>query len=169
MNWQRPENQPAISDGLFLGEQFQIAYASNDIERSKEDFKNQFGIKNFSTLEGATPSGGHIQVALAWVGSTMYELLTATGPGSELYMGKITNQNYQIHLHHLGFIIHNDNQWRKLHNYLERSLTPLLYQNHAKGFMRSCFVSPPNLDHLFEYLYPEPAGLDFFMNKVPKH
>lgn len=169
MNWQRPTSKYPVGEGLLLGEQFQIAYATNDIEQSKKDFANRFGIRSFSTLEGATPAGGYIQVALAWVGKTMYELLTASGQGSELYMSNLSEKDYQVRLHHLGFILHSDEQWQRLHHRFEQANIPVLYENHANGFMRSCFIDAPGLGHFFEYLYPEPAGLDFFMNNVPKH
>jgi len=169
MNWQRPTSDYNISHGPLMGEQFQIAYATNDIERSKLIFQNTYGIKAFCSLQGQMPAGGHIQVALAWVGNTMYELLTASGPGAELYMSQLHPTNYDIKLHHLGFIIPTHASWLQLHDYFSDNNIPLLYNNHTEGFMHTCFIDAPELGHYLEYLYPAPAGLDFFLNKVPKH
>ncbi|MBY0422352.1 MAG: hypothetical protein K2Q06_08620, partial [Parvularculaceae bacterium] len=72
--------------GLLYAEHFQIAYATNDIERAKGVFRDRFGVEVFRKLEGPLRAGGRIEVELAWVGRVMYEILTASGPGSEIYM-----------------------------------------------------------------------------------
>lgn len=168
----RPELQLDPAGGLLRTEHFQVAYATNDIERACELFRQRLGIREFRRLEGAMPSGGHIHVELAWVGNTMYELLTAEGPGAELYMngvwgrvpGRVPGDGFAIRHHHLGFLIHDEAQWQALQATIERDGWTLLSKSHTPGFMQSCFVDVPELGHYFEYLFPEPAGLEFFEN-----
>jgi len=148
--------------GLLRAEQFQIAYATNDIERACECFREQYGIREFRRLAGPMRTGGHIHVELAWVGSTMYELITAEGPGSELFTQRLPRSEFAIRHHHLGFLIHSDRQWRALLDEIERRHWTLASVGHTPGFMRSCFVDVPALGHYLEYLFPEPAGLAFF-------
>ncbi len=154
--------RPDPASGLLHAEQFQMAYATNDIDRACVLFRQRFGIGEFRRLEGPLPAGGHIRVELAWVGGIMYELLTATGPGSDLYVGRLPSNDFAVRHHHLGFLIHNQEQWDGLMATVTRNGATLLSKSHNPGFMQSCFVDAPELGHYFEYIFPEPAGLAFF-------
>lgn len=148
--------------GLLRTEQFQIAYATNDMDRARGLFEQRYGIGTFKRLEGPLPSGGHIHVELAWVGNTLYELLTAEGPGSDLYVGRLPAGEFSVRHHHLGFLVHSDEEWSSLLSEIERRDWELLSKSSNPGFMQSCFVDAPELGHYLEYLFPEPAGLAFF-------
>lgn len=158
----RPAVLPEPSEGLLRIEHFQIAYATNDIDRACGLFTERYGIKAFRRLEGALPAGGHIRVELAWVGSIMYELLTAEGPGSELYVGRLPHNEFAIRHHHLGFLIHDETQWQALLAAIKHNNWSMLSKSSNLGFMQSCFVDAPELGHYLEYIYPEQAGIDFF-------
>ncbi|MCJ8158556.1 VOC family protein [Sphingomonas sp. LaA6.9] len=162
----RPDSNFSPSNGLLRADQFQIAYATNDIDAACAIFRNRFGIDAFRRLEGPLPAGGRIRVELAWVGTVMYELLTASGPGSALYMDRVPDNGFAIRHHHLGLLIHDAAQWAALAREAERVGTPLLNLRHNEGFMRTCFVDAPTLGHYLEYIFPEPAGLEF-LNAVP--
>jgi hypothetical protein len=149
-------------EGPLRAEQFQMAYATNDIDRARAMFQEKLGIKSFRRLEGALPAGGYIRVDLAWVGTIMYELITADGPGSDIYVGRLPANEFAVRHHHLGFLIHSDEEWGALLREIERGGWSMPYKNTTPGFMQSCFVDVPELGHYFEYLFPEPAGLAFF-------
>ena len=154
----------APAKGLLRAEHFQIAYATNNIDRARDCLSERLGILEFRSLEGATPAGGHIRVELAWVGPTMYELITASGPGSELYVGRLGTDDFAIRHHHLGFVIADEAQWQAVFAEAERQGFAVPYENETPGFMRSCFVDVPELGHYLEYLWPTAAGLDFLEN-----
>ena len=158
----RPAAIAAPAEGLLRAEQFQMAYATNDIDRARTLFAERYGIAAFRSLEGALPAGGRIRVELAWVGSIMYELLTAEGPGSEIFMVRLPREDFAIRHHHLGFLIHDEHEWHALHTGIRSTGRTLLSQSSTPGFMQSCFVDAPELGHYLEYLFPEPAGLAFF-------
>ena len=158
----RPAAIAAPAEGLLRAEQFQVAYATNDIDRARTLFAERYGIAAFRRLEGALPAGGRIRVELAWVGSIMYELLTAEGPGAEIFTGRLPRDDFAIRHHHLGFLIHDAQEWDALHAGIGRTGLTLLSQSSTPGFMQSCFVDAPELGHYLEYLFPEPAGLAFF-------
>lgn len=149
-------------EGLLRVEQFQVAYATNDIERACGIFSDRYGIREFQRLEGQLPAGGHIRVELAWVGSTMYELLTASGAGSDIYVGRLPAEGFAIKHHHLGFLIPDQAQWDALMAEVERGKFTMPHKNTTPGFMTSCFVDAPELGHYFEYVFPTEAGLAFF-------
>ena len=162
----RPGSKFSPAQGLLRAEPFQIAYATNDIDRACDVFRDRFGIQAFRRLEGALPDGGYIRVELAWVGPVMYELLTATGPGSGLYAGRLPDDGFAIRHHHLGFIVQDEAQWAALEAEAGRIGAPLLNKRRNEGFIQSCFVDAPELGHYLEYIFPEPAGLAF-LNAVP--
>jgi catechol 2,3-dioxygenase-like lactoylglutathione lyase family enzyme len=141
-----------------------VAYATNDIDRACEIFGNRFGIRNFRRLEGPLAAGGHIRVELAWVGGTMYELLTASGPGSDIYVNRLPSDSFAIRHHHLGFLVHDEAQWAALETDAARAGRTLLEISKTAGFLQKCFVDVPELGHYFEYIFPEPAAIDFFEN-----
>jgi hypothetical protein len=87
----RPAGRIDPGTGLLLAEHFQVAYVTNDIKRACKIFASHLGIGSFSKLEGPLKAGGHIEAKFAWVGSVMYEIIQASGPGSELYGAKPTS------------------------------------------------------------------------------
>ena len=50
--------------GLLCSEQFQVAYATNDMEQARTLFQQRYGIKAFRRLEGPLAAGGHVHVYL---------------------------------------------------------------------------------------------------------
>lgn len=167
----RPPRPSSLASGAAAGllatEPFQIAYATNDIEQAKALFQQQLGIRHFRELSGQLPSGGYIHVELAWVGNIMYELLTASGEGSELYMRGLPDDGFAIRHHHFGFLLRSTAEWEDLHQEIAARQWHMPSISHTPGFMRSCFVECPALGHYLEYLWPEPAGLTFFEQEVP--
>ncbi|HEX7857141.1 MAG TPA: VOC family protein [Sphingobium sp.] len=158
----RPATRLEPDRGLLRADQFQMAYATNDIDRACALFRERLGIREFTRLEGAMPEGGHIRVELAWAGSTMYELIMASGPGSELFMDRLPEGGeFTIRHHHLGFLLPDEASWDALMGEIERGGWRMTGFNHNVGFMRRCFVAVPHLDHYLEYILPEPAGAAF--------
>lgn len=152
-------------NGLLLTEHFQSAWATNDIDRAKELFSKRLGVRNFTQLSGPLADGGEIRVELAWVGTIMYELITASGPGSDIYTGRLpTDQGFAMKHHHLGFIVDGQDNWDGLEDEAERAGWAIPHKSVNAGFMTSCFIDAPELGHYLEYIMPEPAGLDFFRN-----
>jgi len=154
---------PDRQGGLLQAEHFQIAYATNDIDRACDLFAAQMGISAFRRLEGELPAGGHIRVELAWVGAVMIELLTASGPGSAIYMDRLPTQpGFALRHHHLGYLVNDVAQWDALLAKAAQAGFAVPHQNDNAGFLRSCFVDATPLGHYLEYILPEPAGLAFF-------
>ncbi|HEX7874342.1 MAG TPA: VOC family protein [Sphingobium sp.] len=150
------------ASGLLRAEHFQMAYATNDVEQARALFGQRLGIKDFTRLEGPLAMGGAIRVELAWVGTIMYELIEATGPGSELYMDRLpTGDGFHLRHHHLGYLVHDQAQWDGVMAAAAREGWAVPYSN-RNPMMAACFVDVPELGHYLEYLFPEQAGIDFF-------
>lgn len=155
-----------LAQGPLFAEHFQVSYATTDMDRAQAMMRERFGIGEFRDLEGPLPAGGYIRAALAWVGSVMYELLWAEGPGSEFYRHGLPEAGHGLCFHHLGYLVYSMDDWRALLAGAGDSGLTFLYENNNEGFLRHCFFDAPELGHYLEYILPEPAGLDFF-NNVP--
>ncbi len=163
----RPSSAFDPAAGLLRAEHFQVAYATNDIDRARALLAERYGIERFQRLEGPLAAGGRIRVELAWVGSVMYELMTASGEGSAIYMDRLDDSDaFQIRHHHLGYLVADAAQWRGLLNQIEAKRHRMPHVGNSPGFMDSCFVEAPELGHYLEYIFPSPAGLAF-LEAVP--
>lgn len=158
----RPPLHANMADGLLRAEHFQVAYATSDLEQAQALFALRYGIRNWTPIGGDLPAGGSIRVQLAWVGTVMYELMWAEGPGSAIYMDRLpAGEAFRIRHHHLGYLLDQSN-WDALMASAERDGHAMPHVSHSTGFMNSCFVDAPELGHYLEYICPEPAGAAFF-------
>jgi hypothetical protein len=153
--------------GVLRNDHFQMAYVTNDIERACDVFRQRYGIKAFQTMGGATPAGGEIRVELAWAGGTMYELVHASGPGTDFYNNRLPAEGFAIRHHHLGFFVQDQEGWDALLQEIERDRWPVAYAMDMEDFIFVRYIEAPELGHYLEYMYPAPAAVEFFEN-VPR-
>ena len=150
-----------------LAEHFQMAYVTTDMERALDLFKSRFGIQRFSRLEGRMTAGGDIRAEFAWVGTIMYEVIHASGPGSDLYMDRLPRgAGFHIKHHHLGFLLRSRKEWDAVLAKAGESGWSIPYRN-DNPLVEVCFVDATELGHYLEYFLPKQAGLDFF-ESVPR-
>lgn len=161
----RPGSAFDADAGLLRAEHFQMAWATNDLPQAKALLAERLGITAFTPIGGPNPAGGETRVELAWVGTIMYELITASGPGAEIIMGRLPQgQGFAIKHHHLGYLIRDAAEWDALEAEAARAGWAIPHKSVNPGFMTSCFVDVPLLGHYLEYIMPEPAGIDFFQS-----
>ncbi|MFA7585972.1 MAG: hypothetical protein WCY11_07215 [Novosphingobium sp.] len=163
----RPAADFAAGRGLLVLEHFQMAYVTNDSDHACALLRDRLGVREFRTLEGQMPAGGHIRADFAWVGTTMYEIISASGPGSALYMDRLpVTQDFVMQHHHLGFLIHDQAQWDGVLAHAEKHGFTIPFRN-VNPLVEVCFVDVPELGHYLEYLFATPLGLEFF-ESVPR-
>lgn len=86
-----------------LNNVFQIAYATGDAERAAALIKDRFGTGPFLIMD---PPGGMMRIALAYAGSTMYELIQPLDDTSGLYANWIKGiDGFALRHHHLGMLV----------------------------------------------------------------
>ena len=164
-------NRPAANfdagSGLLVAEHFQMAYVTNDMDRAKDLFQRQLGVREFTALKGEMPSGGQMHAEFAWVGTMMYELICASGPGSAHFMDRLpAGDDFAIRHHHLGYLIHNQQQWDAvLANAAAQGFA--VVNHNVNPLVEVCFVDAPHLGHYLEYLYATDLGMQFF-ESVPR-
>jgi len=159
----RPMEPASPGCGLMRREQFQTGYVTNDLDRACEMLGRRYGIEKYSFLEGVMAEGGYIRVAFAWVGSNLYEIIEARGgKEAEFYNSRLPKDRFGMAFHHLGYLIHDKEEWDTLRREIADSGLPVLLDTENPGFMDAIYIEAPELGHYLEYIFPEQAGIDFF-------
>ncbi|MFM5930922.1 MAG: hypothetical protein ACKOPQ_08450, partial [Novosphingobium sp.] len=154
----RPGSGFDARQGLLRAEHFQMAWATNDLEQAQGVLRERLGIRHFTPIGGPNPQGGETQVLLAWAGTMMYELITASGPGSDIILGRLPQgEGFAMKHHHLGYLIAGPAEWDALEAETARAGWAMPHKSVNPGFITSCFVDVPVLGHYLEYIMPEPA------------
>lgn len=163
----RPAADFDAGSGLLCLEHFQVAYVTNDMDRACELFGDRLGIRDFADLGGETPGGGQISARFAWVGTLMYEIICASGPGTEIFSQHLPQTDeFIIKHHHLGYLVQNQAQWDAVQANAERQQLRIPHHN-VNPLVEVCFVDVPALGHYLEYLFATEAGMQFF-DSVPR-
>jgi hypothetical protein len=135
---------------LFCAEQFQTAYVTNDLDRARVIFKEQYGMENVHKIESDLAAGGHMSVLLAWVGGTMIELIQASGQGGQFYMDQLSPDNFQVRHHHFGYLLADESSWDILAGEVARRDLHVPVKRYAP--LTFCYVWAPELHHYLEYI-----------------
>jgi hypothetical protein len=153
--------------GLLRAEHFQMAYVTTDIDEACDLLGRRLGITAYASLGGSLAEGGEIQARFAWVGTLMYEIICASGPGSAIYMDRMpATSGFAMKHHHLGFLIQDQQQWDGVLVSVAAGGWAMPYKS-VNPLVEVCFVDVPELGHYLEYLFATPMGLDFFAS-VPR-
>ena len=158
----RPEPPISPGAGLLRRHHFQVAYVTNDLDSACKVFGPHYGIERFSFLEGPMAAGGEIRVAFAWAGGTMYEIIDAKGPGTGFYTSSLPSAAFAIRFHHLGFLIHCQDDWLALEQEVEQRGMSIVFESRTPGFMDAIYIEAPEFEHYLEYILPHPSGVAFF-------
>ena len=114
------------------------------------------------------PAGGQIRAEFAWVGTIMYEVICASGPGADIYMDRLPRgEGFHIKHHHLGYLLSSREQWDAVMVKARQSGWSVPYHS-DNALVEVCFVDATELGHYLEYFLAKPAGLAFF-ESVPAH
>lgn len=164
----RPASDFDSNAGIALYEHFQMAYVTNDIDKARDIYQKELGVKEFAVLEGEMNGGGHIRAEFAWVGTLMYELIQASGPGSDMFSKHLPDtEEFVIKHHHLGFLIQSQSQWEGLQETAKKRGMEILGRS-SNPFVEVFFLENPAAGHYMEYLFATDAGMNFFEN-VPRN
>jgi hypothetical protein len=147
---------------ILRNDHFQVAYVTNDLARACRTLSDRYGIKGFRDDGGQLPAGGQMNLALAWAGGIMFELIEASGPGAALYNERLPAEGFAIRHHHLGYLVRNEEAWNALEQEIDRDGWTVALKDSAVGFYRAIYVDAPELGHYLEYILPEPGGIAFF-------
>jgi hypothetical protein len=159
----RPQLSPGKGSDFLLQDHFQVAYVTTDLARACEVLGKRYGLKDYKFMEGEMPSGdGYLRVGIGWAGATMYELIQAEGKGGEFYTKRLPAEGFAIRHHHLGYFIETKAAWDALEARIAREGWSVPFRGEMPGFLNAVYIEAPELEHYLEYIYCEPAGVEFF-------
>jgi hypothetical protein len=100
---------PLASAPALTGDFFQLGYVTRDLERAITLYRARYGVAEFlrfDTRALAPPgaSGPHIQVALAYRGPVMIELIRPEPDDPGIYRDALRADG-GVNLHHLGYLV----------------------------------------------------------------
>lgn len=157
------ERKPPMPSHSMLGrEHAHSAWVTNDLDRAMEIFKQRYGVAEFRLIESPTPAGGYIRVAFAWAGGQVLEIINSTGPGSDYYNEVLPDGKFAIRFHHLGFIVHGEEEWKALEADLKAQEWPIAFKTLEGNFIDAYYIKAPELGHYLEYVRPHAAGVAFY-------
>lgn len=153
--------------GLLHNEHFQLGYVTNDLERAMDVFTRRFGVTRFRENDADLPCGGRICTRTVWLGAMMYEIAMGYGEGMEVFSDPAPQgADFVLKFHHFGYLVPDDAAWSKLEDTIALSGLRIIKPSDIAGYVRTCFVEVPEIDHLLEYIQPR-EGLLARMNETP--
>jgi hypothetical protein len=109
-----------------------------------------------------------IDMALAWLGNEMVELIQPTGNGTSFYEIMLGPDSLGIRLHHFGHLVPDRAEWDRLREQVSRDGYPIALEGSVAGFLSYLYVDArAQTGHFLEYILCEPAGKAFF-DAVPR-
>jgi hypothetical protein len=154
------------AQGMLSKEHSHTAWVTNDLDRALEIFARRYGVNGCTFLEGDGPQGSHIKVAFAWAGGQVLEIISARGPGFEFYNKMLSEGEFAIRFHHLGFVVHDEADWQGLEREIHDGNWHVSLSQLSGDFIDAYYIEATELGHYLEFVRPFAAG-DAFYNAVP--
>ncbi len=165
------------NSGLILGQTFQTAYVTTDMERALSSMREQFGIHSFlrSGRRMLPLESGRqmtMEIALAWVGDTMVEVIHPIADDVAVYADWLPKQGFGLRFHHLAFRLHSMDEWNRNLDEIERRGHKVIFQLTASNTKALYIDTAAALGHYVEYLYymdPPNTSLPRIPQNIPGH
>ncbi len=153
--------------GLLHNDHFQLGYVTNDIDQAVAMFAKRFGITDYRCNDSDLPGDGRVCTRTVWVGAMMYEIAMGYGPGMECFSDFAPQGGeFVLRFHHFGYLVPDEAAWAVLDDQIVRSGLNVRKPSDIAGYVKTCFVEVPELDHMLEYILPR-EGLLARMNETP--
>lgn len=141
---------------------WQIAYVTNDLDRAVHLLRNDYGAGEFLVLRQLP--GALTDIALAWCGETMIELLYPLAASGDFYSDHIAGASgFVLRHHHMGMLVERREEMddiRARHAKLGHAI-PLEGEN--PGAIQYLYADcRPTLGHYLEYIRLEEEGRALF-------
>lgn len=84
---------------------FQVGYVARDLDAAMAQFSRRFGPVEFQVINAVEPNMHTRRIALAWIASTMIELIEPNQQVPSIYIDSLPAAPGEIRFHHLGYLI----------------------------------------------------------------
>jgi extradiol dioxygenase family protein len=147
---------------------FHTGYAVGDVDKAIRSLGEKFGITEWKILRLPEDSPGRA-LAFAYAHDMMIELV-AIKPGEvPIYNDWIPRDDSALRLHHLGYLVENQAEWRNVAVQFERLGVPLAIDAEMGDLLSyRYFDTTPLLGHYSEFVLMKPGAQDFW-DSVPRN
>lgn len=90
---------------------FQLGYVVRDLDGAMRTLRDRMGVKRWEVRELPSDAPGRA-LAFAYVGGTMLELVDIRPERDTIYRDWIPQDDASLRLHHLGYLIDDEAEWR---------------------------------------------------------
>lgn len=151
-----------LTDGLF-----QIAYVTNDLDATLEQYRSIYGIENFMVFDSAaTLPGPSMLIGMAWRGPVMIELIQPVDH-NPVYTNALPETGAKFH--HTGHICPGEAEWDKLYGTFEREQIPIALEGQIPGLFKYMYADFRAIDGQYrEYVLLDKEG-QAFLDQVPRN
>jgi catechol 2,3-dioxygenase-like lactoylglutathione lyase family enzyme len=153
--------------GLLHNEHFQLGYVTNDMPRALAIFRDRFGISRWRENDADLPGGGRVSTRTVWIGAMMFEIALGFGENMECFSDFAPpGGEFVLKFHHFGYLVPDEASWAVLEGQMADSGLKVIKPSDMPGYVKTCFLEVPELDHLLEYILPR-EGLIARFNETP--
>jgi hypothetical protein len=143
---------------------FQLGYVVRDLDQAIEHMRDKFGVAKWqlNVLPKSAPARA---LGFAYVQQVMIELIEARPERETIYRDWIPASDTGAKLHHLGYMIDGDEEWRSIIGQFEGSGFRTALADSSGDFFDYYYSDTvAQLGHYCELIRLKPAGRAFWAN-----
>lgn len=148
---------------------FQLGYVVRNLDAAIETMRKRFGVKEWEVRHLPASAPGRA-LGNAWVDGTLIELVDLWPGGDTFYHAWIPDDEAGLRLHHLGYLIDSEAEWRDAIAQMETAGFKPVLVGGAPGVMDWYYADTvAMLGHYTELMrYTSEAGKGFWAD-VPRN
>jgi hypothetical protein len=153
----------------------QVGYVTTDVEEGIKRYREKYGIRDFIKFENfeATSAAGvtlTVHIALAFVKSTLIELIQPAGGDDKIFREVLPETGYAIRHHHFGYGIFTEAEWQERQRVFAIQGRRVILESEVPGVLRYQYLDArDDLGHYLEYLYYQGEAGRQLLASIPRN
>ena len=151
---------------------FQICYLVDDVHVAMKEWGEKYGIAKWHVMDMVAHHGegaASRYLALAWTDEgLMIELIEPVEAVPSIYQNWRKDSGQAYRFHHLGFLVHSDEEFAAIKDELVKSGSPIAIEGKSGDMLEFAYIDTTQaLGHYYELIYLKGEGKDLFFADVP--
>ncbi len=144
---------------------FQLGYVVRDLDRAIHAMIGKFGVEKWEVRRPSSKAAPARALGFAYVQQTMLELIEVDPDRDTIYRDWVPDRGDDIRLHHLGYMIDSEEEWRATIGQFEAAKIPAALAGSIGDILDYYYADTvAQLGHYCELVRLRPAGRDFWAN-----
>ncbi|MGB3847033.1 MAG: VOC family protein [Sphingopyxis sp.] len=161
-----------MSIPVLFKQHFQIAYVVRNLAAARARLAREFGVAEWDVMDMAAlmgPGHGTRYIGNSFAGDTMIELIEPDPAGDSIYRDWIPPEEDGVRLHHLGFLVRSDEDFKAAIAQLGAAGYPTAVSGSFGDALDYHYADTTALlGHYYELINLKPAGEQFFA-RIPRN